>query len=328
GIPDQFSPIQLMVYDFSNPAQPVQLSSMVTSAYDAILAGSRLYGWWADTVDVLDVSNPAQPTHLGASALSGQVEAVFPFRGDTLLVVIYGNGSPHVLKFLDATQPGAMQEGAAVTQSDNGFIRDVQVIGDTLLVVRDSLLEIWDVSNPAASTLLGSYDFGQGDPRRLNTIAFQGHRLVAVAMHVGSPYSDTGAVKLLDITQPGQPQVVAFYEARDFYPQWVHFQVDGQGNLRTLVLNSWDYRVFSVAPTAVAERSVRGELGLLPRVMRGAMRFPAGVRGKITVLDALGREVLSRSVRGGRPVPLRPGVYFWRLERDRQVYQGRVLILP
>ncbi len=323
------SPHQLYVYDFSNPAQPQQRATLATSAKRFVRVGTRLYGWWwRDSLEVLDVSNPSQPAVIGRSGLSGIVYKVFPFHGDTLLVVLDTAGSR--LKLVDTRQPNAAQEIALITTSPpTSTFRDAQALGDTVLVVRDSTLEVWDVSNTASSTLLGSITFRWAELFAVRSVSYQGSQFAVVAMHMGNVVSGRWAIQLVDITDPAQMQVVAFYDAIGFVPQWLDPVVDGQGNLQILVVTTGDYRVFSVASTVVKEDRVGGgSAGIRPWVVQGAMVFPEGVRGKLTIRDPLGREVLNRRVRGGLAVPLQPGVYFWRLEGDRRVRQGRVVVLP
>jgi hypothetical protein len=145
----------LVVFDISNPGQPVRLGGYDTSgwAFGVHVAGSIAYAADDDAgLQVIDVSNPANPKWVGSYDTSGNAEGVQVVGG-----YAYVADGAAGLQIIDVSNPiGPRRVGGFDT---SGFAWGVHVVGNRAYVADGpSGLQVIDISNPATPKRLGGFD--------------------------------------------------------------------------------------------------------------------------------------------------------------------------
>ncbi len=175
-------PVTLIVYDATNPAQPVELGRFeqagemsVGTVGEILVAGDQLFlhgGFSADLeILILDISDPSAPTQVGtferhqASPHGGDIAAakgylyisdlVFP---ENLSAENQPDGQIVVVDILDLAAPTEVDIVDVSARDQPGLVSD----GETLFVGRvdadtgDNVLTAYSLDNPATPTPIGS----------------------------------------------------------------------------------------------------------------------------------------------------------------------------
>ncbi|MCE2542190.1 MAG: hypothetical protein J4F30_01940 [Acidobacteria bacterium] len=208
----------LGILDVSDPAAPVALGSHQTAgqalAVDVsgttVVISNRLSG-----LEVIDASNPAAPVLLGSYFTEGygtDVKAVGSYA--------YVADRPGGLSIVDLMQPGNAGEfeAAAMVSSTErpattaAVSLDPDAPGATLaaIVTTDTLLELFDVSDPSNPVAVASYRHPDRPALGLNIAAprvrFEGP--LAYIADLNPPF----LVQVVDLSTPAQPSLVTTYE--------------------------------------------------------------------------------------------------------------------
>lgn len=208
----------LGIVDVSDPAAPVALGSHQTAgqalAVDVsgttVVVSNRLSG-----LEVIDASDPNAPVLVGSYFTEGygtDVKAVGSYA--------YVVDRPGGLSIVDLTQSGESGEleaagmvGSAERPATTAAVSlDPDAPGATLaaIVSTDSLLELFDVSNPSAPAAAGSYRHpdrpAQGRNIAAPRVRFEGP--LAFIADLFEPH----LVQVVDLATPAQPALVATYE--------------------------------------------------------------------------------------------------------------------
>ena len=208
----------LGMVDVSDPANPTPLGSYQTagqalsvdvSGTTAIVA-NRLSG-----LEVIDASDPTAPVSIGSYFTEGyaiDVKAVGSYayvvdRPGGLSVVDLSQSS--VSGELDAAGMASSAERPATTAA---ISRDPNAPGATLaaIVSTDSLVELFDVSNPAAPVAVGTYRHPDR-PAAGRTVAAPRVRFDGSLAFIADIYPPF-LLQVVDLSAPAQPTLVATYE--------------------------------------------------------------------------------------------------------------------
>lgn len=205
----------LGIVDVSDPAAPVALGSHQTAgqalAVDVsgttVVVSNRLSG-----LEVIDASDPDAPVLVGSYFTEGygtDVRAVGSYA--------YVVDRPGGLSIVDLTQSGESGEleaagmvGSTERPATTAAVSlDPDAAGATLaaIVSTDSLLELFDVSNPSAPVAVGSYRHpdrpAQGRNIAAPRVRFEGS--LAFIADLFEPY----LVQVVDLSDPSQPDLVS-----------------------------------------------------------------------------------------------------------------------
>lgn len=208
----------LGILDVSDPAAPVLLGSHQTAGQalsvdvtgTTAVVANRLSG-----LEVIDASDPTAPFSSGSYFTEGyaiDVKAVGSYA--------YVVDRPGGLSIIDLSQPGAAGElDAAGTASATerpattaAVSRDPDAPGATLaaIVSTDTLVELFDVSDPANPVAVGSYRHPDRPPTGVTIAAprvrFDGS--LAFIADLNPPF----LVQVVDLSTPARPVLAATYE--------------------------------------------------------------------------------------------------------------------
>ncbi len=206
----------LGILDVSDPAAPAFLGSFQTAgqalsvdiAGTTALVANRLSG-----VELIDVSDPSAPVSSGVHYTEGyaiDVNAVGSFA--------YVVDRPGGLSVLDLAQAGDDMAASGTHGSTErpattaAVSRDPRAPGATLaaIVTTDSLLEMFDVTDPSAPVAAGTYRHPDRPPLDRNIAAprvrFAGS--LAYIADIFPPF----LVQVADISDPAQPALAAIHE--------------------------------------------------------------------------------------------------------------------
>lgn len=206
----------LGILDVSDPAAPALLGAFQTAgqALSVDVAGStavvanRLSG-----VELIDVSDPTAPVAAGAYFTEGyaiDVNAVGSFA--------YVVDRPGGLSILDLSQPSDDMAAVGAHGSTErpattaAVSRDPAAPGATLaaIVTTDTLLELFDVTDPSAPARVGAYRHPERPPAGRN-IAAPRVRLAGALAHVADVFPPF-LVQVVDLSDPARPALAATYE--------------------------------------------------------------------------------------------------------------------
>ncbi|MET0225832.1 MAG: PQQ-binding-like beta-propeller repeat protein, partial [Dokdonella sp.] len=149
----------LVVLDASDPMQPSFVTANIdVSAFDNMAAfGSQLLvfgnGFIGRSVSVVDISDPTVPT------VAGSTDVDFVFLR-AVLTDGYAIGVGTDLGVYDLTDPSNITE---VFDTPIDIATQAIRSGDTLYLIGDSGIQVWDFSTPAAPGLLRTVAIGDGD---------------------------------------------------------------------------------------------------------------------------------------------------------------------
>jgi hypothetical protein len=191
----------LRVYDTTDPANLVELGSLVTGGApsDVTVVGDRAYipeGTNGGALHVIDVVDPAEPKLLGsiptAKAMEVEVRDNIAYVADESLFEAGG------FKIYDVADPANITQLGLYT-TDCEFAGDVALLGNVAVVACGfngfHIVDITDPRNPARLAVVPQPDITTA----LSVATYEGH---AVLGH------DRG-VLVVDLTNPAAPQQVA-----------------------------------------------------------------------------------------------------------------------
>ena len=205
----------LGIVDVSDPAAPVALGSHQTAgqalAVDVsgttVVVSNRLSG-----LEVIDASNPAAPALVGSYFTEGygtDVKAVGSYA-----YVVDRPGGLSIVDLTQSSDSGELEAAGMVGSTERpattaAVSRDADAPGATLaaIVSTDALVELFDVSDPAAPRAVGAYRHPERPAGGRNIAAprvrFEGS--LAVIADLYEPY----LVQVVDLSNPAQPALVA-----------------------------------------------------------------------------------------------------------------------
>jgi hypothetical protein len=190
------------ILDVADPAAPSVLGQYVTAgnAYDVQVVGTRAYvAAMASGLLILDVSDSHAPTLLGELETGGAASAL-QVVGDRAYIAqcdMRGSSDFVIVDIADAAAPVLL---GGFSFSDTWHPENVQVVGDLAYVAGYEFgLQILNVSNPAALTLVGSCD----------TAGFLSD--VEVAGQLAYLSDNNGGLQVLDVSVPATPTRLGGY---------------------------------------------------------------------------------------------------------------------
>lgn len=198
----------LVALDISDPAAPAYLASATVpngGGSDLELVGDVLYVTQANGLSSFCVRDPGSPMLMGSSASTG-VTVDGTVSGRTAFAA---TGSAFLYAW-DVSVPGAIGSYATISTGSN--TSNVAAAGPVLYVSVSNAIQVWDVSDPAAPSMVDSYAT-TWDPGALVVI---GTQLVCRA--------HGGGIHVLDASDPAALGEVATAECG---PGWEHITVDG-----------------------------------------------------------------------------------------------------
>ncbi len=197
----------LVALDISDPVNPAYVASATVpngGGSDLELIGDVLYVTQANGLSSFCVRDPGAPMLMGSSASTG-VTLDCTVSGRTAFAA---TGSAFLYAW-DVTIPGAIGSYATIPTGAN--TANVAAAGAVLYVSVSNAIQVWDVSDPSAPTMLDSYATSW-DPGGL---AILGTRLVCRAHE--------GGIHVLDASDPSALSELATIECG---PGWEPVTVD------------------------------------------------------------------------------------------------------
>ncbi len=199
----------LQIVNVSSPAQPVLLGTYhMWSAENVQLAHNRAYiASGTSGVQIVDVSNPATPTQIGHFDTSGSATWAQPV-GNLIFVTNAGiwNGTTSVgasLQIVKAINPAHPVLVGSYQLPDSA--QSVQVVGTVAYVATYAGFFIFDVTNPAAPSLLANFGTPYSDYVYVQVIKNVAYLLV-MDNGLGS-----GILQVLDVHNPSSPTLLGSY---------------------------------------------------------------------------------------------------------------------
>jgi len=219
----------LYIYDVSNPAAPIRMSS-TNSSYVTGIAVRGAYAYLAcgyDGLRIYDVSNPTNPLNIGhAVKLFGGTNA------DSWAVTVSGNYAYLACDFgglgiFDISDPSHPIDVGVSSPMDGGK-RGVAVQGNYCYVAGDGL-EVFDISDPAHAFIVGEVSRPSA-----NAVALSDH-----FAYLGN----FGGFWIVDISNPASPfEVTNVYNATGWATS-----VAVSGNYVYLAKGSDGLRIYDVS---------------------------------------------------------------------------------
>lgn len=267
-------------------SEPAQLIGSVAASGDgAIAVGS-------DTLRVFDLSDPMTPVERGKlvvdgwlsnADLDGSIGAAYVLDGSAALIDIGDLDRPGIISMIDY---------------DLSYVYDLEIKAGRLYLAGtdedfDGMVEVWDVSDPEVPTLLSTITH----PGRIYEVEALGDRLFVggaeevVEIDLTNPSSPsvlstltavaptglatvgddllfaTGVyfgLAMIDISEPGVPEILDFLEPYDGVPYWLESEGDR-------VVGSSGTSVYLISPAPYAETIVLTELWSAQGIGRGGV---------------------------------------------------------
>jgi hypothetical protein len=194
----------LGILDVSNPRAPTLRGSLKTPGQAKNVAVAGVTALVADMVTgvaIIDVSNPAKPIHVDSVFLEGYATDVV-----TSGSLAYAADRPTGFYVLDLAKPRPLEPvGTLQSAAGNGSaqleVMQVSAQGPTLAVlVKNGLLQLFDVSNPAAPVAIPRYRTPGGAQR--------------VSLKGALAYVADGreGLQVVDLSTPGKPNIIGTYK--------------------------------------------------------------------------------------------------------------------
>ncbi len=228
----------LSIFDVTNSAAPVALGALVPSLHgSAVAVGGSLavVGAGSDGLHVIDVSNPRLPVMLGhydAHVTGVAVSGSYAYAR----VTVPGNPAHTDLVVLDLRTPS---EPTLLTQVFASSGSEVQVQASRAYITDAGALRIFDISNPAAPSELGSEAIPDG-ARELavsGSVAYVGNLTAIHSVNIANAanptrvgsvnvatlgltasgnrlYSVGGGLKVIDVSNLASPAVLSTVDDR------------------------------------------------------------------------------------------------------------------
>jgi hypothetical protein len=245
----------LSIIDISDPQQPVEISSYNTPGFARDVTVVGKYAYVADDdsgLRIIDIGNPETPFETGFYDTPGKASDVI-VANTHAYVADFNEG----LRIIDISNANLPNEAGFYKNTNLLMANEVAVSGNYAYIVDqnggyydgwDSSLRIIDISNPAAPSLIGSYDSAYGifdlavdgeyaylaagseglriidlsdatNPSEVGSYICTGRcppdYTVAVEVVGNFAYVATGSdgiLIIIDITEPSLPQLIGFYD--------------------------------------------------------------------------------------------------------------------
>lgn len=203
-----------LIVDISDPAQPVLLGSNDIPDFAQSVAISGTTAYVADHRDgfhIFDVSDPTDPVLLGSRDTPG-IATHLTIDGTTLYVSA-GSAGLHILDVSNPAVP-ILQTTYAIDAKSR-----TQIIGSTAYALGwHTGLHILDVNDPSSPNLLGTYQHWPWEwfPRDITVV----ENIAYVADHQESPSFESNGLKLIDVSNPYDPTLLARHDIQ--YADYVY----------------------------------------------------------------------------------------------------------
>ncbi len=194
------------ILDISDPTQPELLAThgAPTFAQSVAISGTTAYvADFRDGFHIFDVKNPADPILLASRDTAG-IATDLTIDGTTLYVSA-GSGGFHIL---DVSNPAAP---ILLTTLDICANSRAKIVGTTAYVLDcETGLNILDVKVPSSPILLGTYHHWSWEwiPRSIDVV----DNIAYVTDHQESPSFESNGLKLIDVSNPYEPTLLARYD--------------------------------------------------------------------------------------------------------------------
>jgi len=173
--------------DVSKAPEMTILSTVTGPAFDVEMAGTTTYGLiGVGDLLVLDAANPAMPKEL--ARIEGSKNTAPSMHGNANVLAFDYEQNGVIL--VDATKSGYYPLAKIPTSDYNNIV----VVGNKLYAGRGAEFRIFDIANPAAPTLLGTFNDGQDS----YVVDVEG----SLAYVVGSD-----KLRIIDVSNPSSPQL-------------------------------------------------------------------------------------------------------------------------
>lgn len=255
----------LEIVDFSNPAQPVELSKIILTATVSGIKISATYAYIANAragLRIIDVSNPSNPVEVAYCNSPGQASGL-EISGTNVYLADGDRG----LRIIDISNP--FQPKEIGSYDTNGQASRVAVSGNFAYIAEYGGMRVIDISNPYqpdevefystnsnvmdvaisgnyAYIAAGSAGFRLLDisnPYNLSEIGALSNYGYANGIAVGVTYAylvdGQAGLRIIDVSDPSHPSEVGYYDT-DGTPQDVTlsgnytFVADGHNGLRVI----------------------------------------------------------------------------------------------
>ncbi len=205
------------IVDITNPRAPVEIGGIPTglptsSAHTVFVVGTTAYlaNSPSRQIHIWDVTNPAAPAALSTlSSTNGIAHEAYVRNG--ILFGAYMQLTPDTqpeLVIANVTNPAAPVVLSRVVYPNAALVHSVTATPDGRYIyiadeVTNATIRIFDVANPAAPVLVGTYQ------PRLGTVP---HHFVVRDNNIAYLSMYKNGVEVIDISNPVRPRLVGFYD--------------------------------------------------------------------------------------------------------------------
>ena len=200
------APILLVELGSYNADEGHDAEKIALSGSTVFLGTRRNNGGSDRELYAIDVSAPALPSLLGTFEVN---QHVFGLEVNSKAVFVGTPNNSVELRSVDASNPASMSSLDTVNLPGNGNVRDVLLLGDTLIIARDNNgsnddLHLYDVSNPSNMTSISSLDLVTGGDDNLGlAVDTQNDQYLFVASN-----QNAEGLTIVDISNQSSPSVV------------------------------------------------------------------------------------------------------------------------
>ena len=196
----------LQVVDVSVPSAPLVVGAIETPDFASDVALFDHYAmvaeWETGRLHVIDVTNPSNPFLVGGVVAQDGIEELVIADGMAYVLSRIVQPGKAFVKIFDLAKPGQPLLIAEIQVQD--WSRSL-IVTDGRAYVISSVLQIFDVNNPAVPTFLGSVDL----PQNGSAVAVSGG-YAYVGLSLGHP-----GLVAVDVSQPTSPVVTGVINLRD-----------------------------------------------------------------------------------------------------------------
>jgi hypothetical protein len=327
---DYGQPAGLRIIDFKNPSAPQIVGSVdiPSGANDVAVSGNYAYVI-SSGLRVIDISNPTAPAIVGGVEVPGvpnsvDVSGKYAYVGSVDFI-----GQQGGLQVIDVSNPAAPVVVASMDTPGSGC--DVAVLGDYAYIADRSVFQVIDISTPESPAVVGSVEA----PNLAGHVVISGqHAYVGHYSH---------GLRVIDISNPALPAIVGGVEVATG-GQEIGMAVSG-GHVYVGA-----HFFFQIVP-AQCEEATAVHLGDFPapgvqlalpapNPAKDLVRIDCSLPGRshvtLGIYDVQGRvvsEIADGLFEGGAYQwtwdgrASAPGIYFVRLQSDREVRVSRLALI-
>lgn len=197
----------LLMYDIADPEQPMYIGTFATTRpidFASVHNGYLfIIGNGSAGVDILELSDPYAPVAVGFASVPGPSKTL-AFEGTTMYAAGRYTREIHAIDISNPTSPTSLGVVASNVPGSFNFPRKIAASGSHVyLLSEDSGLVVFDVSDPAEMTQVGSYLI----LALSNDIEIRGD-LALIATSASSDGTVLTTTLVLDISDPTNPTLI------------------------------------------------------------------------------------------------------------------------